>query len=150
MNFPFLSKLGFDYLFLRSQLRAKWRSTITKMITTRISQGQQAKPNFYTFVTEKLDSSSEQLQNSGLFSEFLFSCPPVRGCPFDFRHCANFLTEYQMNLGGDTVSTAMTALFFYLSRYCQCYKILREEINTTFTASHRIRGGKQLSSCRYL
>jgi cytochrome P450 len=55
-----------------------------------------------------------------------------------------------MNLGGDTVSTAMTALFFYLSRYPQCYKVLQEEIHTTFTASHQIRGGKQLSSCRYL
>jgi cytochrome P450 len=72
MNFPFLSKLGFDFLFLRSQLRAQWRSTITKMITTRISQGKQAKPDFYTFVTEKLDNSSEQLQNSELFSESLF------------------------------------------------------------------------------
>lgn len=44
----------------------------------------------------------------------------------------------------------MTALFFYLSRNRHCYDKLREEIRTTFGAGEEIRGGPQLSGCRYL
>jgi cytochrome P450 len=72
MNFPFLSNLGFDFLLHKSTLRLKWRNLIERMITTRTAQDRKAKHDFYMFVTEQLGDSSEQLQNSELFSESLF------------------------------------------------------------------------------
>ena len=41
-------------------------------------------------------------------------------------------------------------MFFYLSRYPECYKKLADEIRTTFAASDEIRIGEQLRRCDYL
>lgn len=53
-------------------------------------------------------------------------------------------------VGGETISTAMSALFFYLSRNPVVYQKLADEIRSTFASSAEIRGGSKLSSCRYL
>ncbi|KAI0840155.1 cytochrome P450 [Hypoxylon sp. FL0890] len=52
--------------------------------------------------------------------------------------------------GGDTTATAISALFFYLSRNPQSYMKLAREIRTTFTSGSEIKGGPQLASCSYL
>jgi cytochrome P450 len=52
--------------------------------------------------------------------------------------------------GGDTVSTAMAGVFFYLSRNKHCYDELSQEIRTKFKIGSDINGGPQLESCRYL
>ncbi|KAI1761896.1 cytochrome P450 [Hypoxylon sp. FL1150] len=52
--------------------------------------------------------------------------------------------------GGTTVATLMSAIFFYLSRHADVYTRLADEIRTTFTSGRAIKGGSQLSSCRYL
>lgn len=52
--------------------------------------------------------------------------------------------------GGDTTSTALAAVLFYLSRSKEAYRKLADEIRTTFRSAESIRRGKQLSSCRYL
>lgn len=52
--------------------------------------------------------------------------------------------------GGDTTSTALTAVFFYLSRYPACYERLAKEIRTTFSSGAEIRHGPKLASCAYL
>jgi len=52
--------------------------------------------------------------------------------------------------GGDTVSTALAAAYFYLSRYSPCYNRLATEIRSTFTSAHEIRNGTKLASCTYL
>jgi cytochrome P450 len=44
----------------------------------------------------------------------------------------------------------MSAVFFYLSRYPECYKKLAQEIRTTFASSQEIKGGPALSGCGYL
>ncbi|KAI4598965.1 hypothetical protein KJ359_002380 [Pestalotiopsis sp. 9143b] len=57
----------------------------------------------------------------------------------------------QQSLWGEAVFFfAAAATFFYLSRNLECYKKLAEEIRTTFKSPHEIRGGPQLSGCRYL
>lgn len=53
-------------------------------------------------------------------------------------------------IGGDTTSTALTGVYFYLSRYPQSYNRLAHEIRTTFTSGSEIRNGTKLSSCIYL
>lgn len=52
--------------------------------------------------------------------------------------------------GGDTTSTALAAVLFYLSRNKDAYSKLIAEICSTFSDAESIRRGKRLSSCRYL
>lgn len=44
----------------------------------------------------------------------------------------------------------MSATFFYLSRYPECYTKLSQEIRLAFSSSEEIKGGPRLSGCRYL
>lgn len=41
-------------------------------------------------------------------------------------------------------------MFFYLSRYPECYAKLAKEIRTTFASADEIRAGPKLSGCKYL
>ncbi|KAI1879528.1 hypothetical protein JX265_002482 [Neoarthrinium moseri] len=128
MNFPFLSKLGLDHLFNRSPFRRKLRSVVQKMITTRLAQDRKETPDFYSIVMDNLETKSVNFQRSELFTESLFF----------------------ISAGGDTVSTAMASLFFYLSRNKHCYNKLSNEIRTTFKSGNEIRSGPQLARCGYL
>jgi cytochrome P450 len=51
--------------------------------------------------------------------------------------------------GGQTTSSAIAALFYYLARYPGCYKLIASEIRSTFTHDDQITHSK-LSSCTYL
>jgi cytochrome P450 len=55
-----------------------------------------------------------------------------------------------MLAGGTTVSAALSAFFFYLSRHPAAYSRLATEIRTTFSSSGDIKSGPQLSGCKYL
>lgn len=52
--------------------------------------------------------------------------------------------------GTETSSTALNALFFYLSRNPDCYRKLATEIRSRFTTGADIRGGSTLAGCQYL
>ncbi|KAL2811856.1 cytochrome P450 [Aspergillus granulosus] len=52
--------------------------------------------------------------------------------------------------GSDTSSTAMAALFFYLSRNPTAYSRVAKEIRTVFTSPSDVCQGPKLSSCSYL
>ena len=52
--------------------------------------------------------------------------------------------------GGDTTSTALAAVLFYLSRHDEAHNILNNEIRSTFPTIDDIRQGHRLSSCHYL
>lgn len=54
------------------------------------------------------------------------------------------------NLGGDTTSTAISALFFYLSRNPRVYDKLAAEIRNAFKNDAEIRNGPQLAGSKYL
>ncbi|TGJ88074.1 hypothetical protein E0Z10_g624 [Xylaria hypoxylon] len=52
--------------------------------------------------------------------------------------------------GGTPPATTVCALFFYLSRNPECYKLLTDEIRLAFSSADEITSGSQLSSCKYL
>lgn len=52
--------------------------------------------------------------------------------------------------GGTTLSAALSAIFFYLSRHQAVYDRLAAEIRTTFPTGDAIEGGPRLSGCKYL
>lgn len=52
--------------------------------------------------------------------------------------------------GGTTLSAAVSAVFFYLSRHPAVYARLAAEIRTTFSSGRAIQGGPELSGCKYL
>ncbi|RDA90813.1 hypothetical protein CP533_0499 [Ophiocordyceps camponoti-saundersi (nom. inval.)] len=51
---------------------------------------------------------------------------------------------------GSTVSSALAAAFFYLSRNRSCYDALAKEIRSKFTSGSEIVSGPGLASCKYL
>ncbi|KAI1308541.1 cytochrome P450 [Xylaria venustula] len=130
MQFPLLKKLGLHQLLViagHSQ-RKKYRKMLQKIIISRLSQEKHAKSDLYSFVADHLDVPANGLTTSELWSEAIFFFPA----------------------GGDTVTTVMSALFFYLSRNRGVYDKLATEIRQTFASDAEIRGGAKLSSCRYL
>ncbi|KAL4886425.1 cytochrome P450 [Aspergillus karnatakaensis] len=50
----------------------------------------------------------------------------------------------------DTTGTALSGLFFYLSRYPECYKKLQQEILWQFPTLDSIVGGPKLLACKYM
>ncbi|KAK8035119.1 hypothetical protein PG993_010114 [Apiospora rasikravindrae] len=55
-----------------------------------------------------------------------------------------------MTAGGTPPATTLSALFFYLSRYPECYEKLATEIRTQFSSARDIQGGPTLAACKYL
>ncbi|XXG96158.1 hypothetical protein Hte_002437 [Hypoxylon texense] len=102
---------------------------VTQMISSRLSQDKDAVHDFYSIVSDELDTEAdEKIGSHDLWAEAVFFLPA----------------------GGDTVSTALSGLFFYLSRNPESYQKLATEIRTTFTSGADIQGGQKLSGCRYL
>ncbi|KAI1858055.1 uncharacterized protein JN550_012877 [Neoarthrinium moseri] len=91
------------------------------MIKHRLAEPRSAKHDLYSF-------AADQLSQEDIWSE-----------------AAVFLIG-----GGDTVATAMTALFFYMARNRECYRKLAEEIRSSFKMRTQIKGGAKLTSCKYL
>ena len=52
--------------------------------------------------------------------------------------------------GSDTTSTALAALFFYLSRHPQAYNRVVTEVRSAFSSVDEIRMGTTLNGCVYL
>ncbi|KAI0965086.1 cytochrome P450 [Xylaria arbuscula] len=129
MQFPLLKKLGLHHLLLivGGSQRKKYRQMLQKMIISRLSQEKHARSDLYSFVADHLDVPANGITTSELWSEAIFFFP-----------------------AGDTVTTVMSALFFYLSRNRDVYDKLATEIRQTFASDAEIRGGAKLSSCRYL
>jgi cytochrome P450 len=55
-----------------------------------------------------------------------------------------------LQAGGDTISTALAATLFYLSRNSESYERLKSEIRTNFSTIDSICAGRALSRCHYL
>lgn len=66
-----------------------------------------------------------------------------------FLHDTNFASLF-LSKGGSTTATAMSGVFFYLSRNPDAYARLASEIRTTFASAQDIRQGPQLNGCKYL
>lgn len=114
-----------DYIFYTT--REKIICLLEKMIRSCLAMDTHAKPDF-SFVADALLREAEKTRDSVVWKEAMV-----------------FLVA-----GGDTVATAMTATFFYLSRNPECYARLADEIRSTFSSSGYIKNGPQLVSCHYL
>ncbi|KAI0097286.1 cytochrome P450 [Nemania sp. FL0031] len=130
MQCPSLKRLGLDRVIevLGYKAKMKYTKNLDHMIKARLSELTHAKDDLYSVVAPHLDNTTDGIGTSELWSEALFFLPA----------------------GGDTITTAMSALFFYLSRNPSVYKKLATEIRSTFKDYEDIKGGQQLTGCRYL
>ncbi|KAI0528345.1 cytochrome P450 [Xylaria digitata] len=130
LQLPFLSKARLsNFRRLRALLRGKsYRTTLQKMIRNRLAEGRDAKHNLL-FMTDTLRVSDDE----ETFIE-------------EIRSEATFF----LSAGSDTMSTCISAVFFYLSRNPECYRRLTAEIRSTFTNGSEIKGGPRLAACSYL
>ncbi|KAI1774666.1 cytochrome P450 [Hypoxylon cercidicola] len=100
-----------------------------EMIKSRLKEEKHAKYDLYSHLADYVDSpDDESLSLSEIWSEALFFFPA----------------------GGETVTTGIAALFFYLSRSPTSYERLKMEIRSAFTSGAEIKGGPQLAGCQYL
>ncbi|KAF4627990.1 hypothetical protein G7Y89_g10160 [Cudoniella acicularis] len=109
------------------KLRNKYLALMETMITSRTAQPKDAKHDLYSFVADALGAESSDLRQSDLWAEANLFLPAA----------------------GDTVKTALSATFFYLSRNQHAYRTLAHEIRSTFTTSSEIRG-TGVAACAYL
>ncbi|KAI4860672.1 cytochrome P450 [Hypoxylon rubiginosum] len=118
-----------NYRYLRVLLRgSKYRNTLRKMIRNRLAEGEDVKSSLL-FMTDSLRVS----ENDDIFIE-------------EIRSEATFL----LSAGSDTMSTWLSALFFYLSRNQECYQRLTREIRGAFRCASEIQSGPRLANCYYL
>ncbi|KAI1411053.1 cytochrome P450 [Hypoxylon sp. FL1857] len=102
---------------------------LKKMIGRRMSMPKDAAHDLYAVASGDVTASGDKgLEGTDLWSE----------------------ASFFVMAGGMTVSTLMSAIFFYLSRHPDVYARLATEIRTTFTSGGAITAGPQLSSCKYL
>ncbi|KAF2972343.1 hypothetical protein GQX73_g1252 [Xylaria multiplex] len=129
LTIDIMGEFVFGYpLNLQKNETYRYRSILRKMIQSRLAAGPNAKHNLF-FMTDTLRVSDDD----EMFIE-------------EIRSEATFL----LSAGSDTMSTCLSALFFYLSRNADCYQKLTAEIRSKFSSSDSIIGGRHLSDCNYL
>ncbi|KAI9694328.1 MAG: hypothetical protein M1820_009017 [Bogoriella megaspora] len=131
IQFPLLKKIGMEVLLypfiLTSQM--KYYKMLRDLIIARRSEEKHARKDLYSFVADIKDpETGEGMRLRDIWSEAAFFIPA----------------------GGDTTSTAISAAFFYLSRYPTCYERLANEIRSTFDSASEIRNGPKLFNIAYL
>ncbi|ETS88230.1 hypothetical protein PFICI_02058 [Pestalotiopsis fici W106-1] len=103
--------------------------TLRKMIKARLAEDRYARVDLYSHLADALQASGdEKITLSELWAEAIFFLPAA----------------------GDTSSTALSSLFFYLARNPECQKTVAKEIRSTFTAGDDIKSGQKLANCQYL
>ncbi|CAG8960726.1 hypothetical protein HYFRA_00002262 [Hymenoscyphus fraxineus] len=131
MQLPALKNRFLDPLVhvLTRKARLNYLRVLERMISTRLAMEKDAKVDFYSFIAEQVETGGpDSIRFNELWAEAVFFFPA----------------------GGDTTATAMSALFFYLSRSPEAYSKLADEVRHTFADGDAIKGGPQLSGCRYL
>ncbi|KAI1867118.1 uncharacterized protein JN550_007170 [Neoarthrinium moseri] len=126
MHFPALESLDFILTSLPSKDRRDFQRIITDIINTRISEEDKGQYDLYALM-------AEHTKPGGIYENILWS-----------------EAIFFMTAGGTPPATAMSALFFYLSRFPKCYERLAKEIRTKFSSGHAIQSGATLASCKYL
>ncbi|KAG8162311.1 hypothetical protein KVR01_008076 [Diaporthe batatas] len=120
MSWPVLGRLN-------RKNGAIFAEAIQGIIQSRMALAKDAKHDFYSIAADDV-STEEGLKRSELWAEAVFFLPA----------------------GGTTISAALSAIFFYLSRYPAVYARLAAEIRTKFALGRAIQSGPQLNGSKYL
>ncbi|TVY75605.1 Cytochrome P450 monooxygenase apf7 [Lachnellula suecica] len=108
---------------------SKFYAALKKMVEFRMGMPKDAAHDLYAVASGDMTPNGEKgLQGTDLWSE----------------------ASFFVIAGGTTVTTLMSAVFFYVSRHPDVYERLASEIRTTFSSSISITGGPELNSCKYL
>lgn len=126
MQLPALQSLDFILTSLTSKDGKEFRHIITETVNTRITEGDRRQHDLYAVMAEHTKPGG--IYDGILWSEDIF-----------------FMTA-----GGTPPVTTLSALFFYLSRYPECYEKLAQEIRSQFSSGRDINGGPTLADCWYL
>ncbi|KAI1421212.1 cytochrome P450 [Xylaria sp. FL1777] len=129
LQWPFSRHFRAGLIFVKifRTVRTRYLSLMETMITSRVKQHKDAYQDLYKVVADSLHSEDGGLRNSELWAEANLFLPAA----------------------GDTTKTALSAVFFYLSRFPACYKKLTDEIRSNFTSGSEIKG-QPLTGCTYL
>ncbi|RYP78428.1 hypothetical protein DL771_000613 [Monosporascus sp. 5C6A] len=130
MQFPLLYKIkifNFLELFAADQVFQYW-NTLETMIAARMAEEKHIRHDLYSILVDQINPEGKYLKDSEIWAEAAFFFPA----------------------GADTVSALICAVFFYLARNPAAYARLADEIRSTFATSDEIKGGRQLTSCKYL
>ncbi|KAI9146957.1 putative cytochrome p450 protein [Paramyrothecium foliicola] len=127
MQFPLLQSIDPLIKFLGRKIRRRYITVAETMIKSRVALDKDAKHDFYSVVIDHLKTGSS-LKDSELWIEgFLY-----------------------ISAGGNTTSATMSSMFFYLSRYPECYQKLAREIRDNFQSADEITWSTKLRGCSYL
>ncbi|KAI0545493.1 cytochrome P450 [Xylaria curta] len=131
MQLSFLKNRVIDVVLhlLSRPHRLGYLRALEHMINSRLSLENHAKDDLYSSVADYINADGpDSIKLSELWSEAVFFFPA----------------------GGDTPATALSALFFYLSRNPKAYRRLSDEVRSIFTDGTDIKGGPKLAACQYL
>ncbi|OTA80295.1 hypothetical protein M434DRAFT_401801 [Hypoxylon sp. CO27-5] len=128
MQFPLLARFEGLFTLLGARESIKFRNVIYTMVKARTAQGKDAQHDLYSMVADHIGKGQQGLYNGELWPEAVL-----------------FIIA-----GGTTTASAMSALFFYLSRNPACYATLAAEIRSAFSSVSEIIPGPQLNGCKYL
>ncbi|TVY75551.1 Cytochrome P450 monooxygenase apf7, partial [Lachnellula suecica] len=128
LSWPSIAKTWPVLKLLNKKGSLAFTTAIQGIIQKRMALPKDAKHDFYSIAAGEVDMSENGLRRSELWAEAVFFLPA----------------------GGTTLSAALSAAFFYLSRNPTAYSRLATEIRTTFSSNLDIQSGSKLSGCKYL
>ncbi|GME32785.1 cytochrome P450 [Neofusicoccum parvum] len=127
VQWPALQKLRLETLFAQRgrQMREQYARLMTDLVRSRLAAGQtDSQHDLFSFLANR---------EGGFSADELWA-----------------ESRFLLIAGGDTASTVLASLFFYLVAYPECYRKLASEVRATFASATEIRSGAKLTSCRYL
>jgi cytochrome P450 len=149
LQYPLIRKLHLGILMMLPlfKLRENYLGLLETMIKSRTAQPNDAKHDLYSFVASAFTSEAGGLRNSDLWSEANLFLSAGQ-----WKYCTKYqviLLKSNGQIAGETVKTAATATFFYLSQNPAAYEKVISEIRTTFNGADKI-DGPGLANCTYL
>ncbi|KAI1085856.1 cytochrome P450 [Whalleya microplaca] len=173
MQFSPVSRFENLFSVLGARHVIKFGNTVQTMIRTRMAQDKDAHHDLYSIMADYIGKGQEGLYRGELWPEAILFIMAGAQSSFTSQYChpvifnfiwgpldslkSHYSPQYLCIIrtknpvtGGTTTASAMSALFFYLSRNPTCYATLADEIRSTFSTGSEIRSGSQLNSCKYL